>query len=67
MQRALTQLTRGRTTISIAHRIPTAAAADRVLVFADGHLVQSGPHDVLVTGPGPYADLAEAWTNSPAS
>ncbi|GAA2707540.1 ABC transporter ATP-binding protein [Actinoplanes palleronii] len=62
VQRALTSLTEGRTTISIAHRMPTAASADRVLVFAEGELVQSGPHDVLVAEPGPYAALVTAWT-----
>jgi ATP-binding cassette subfamily B protein len=70
-QRALTSLTRGRTTISIAHRIPTAASADRVLVFSDGHLAQVGSHHSLLAEPGPYATLAAAWiegeTKIPAS
>ncbi|BCJ39494.1 multidrug ABC transporter ATP-binding protein [Actinoplanes ianthinogenes] len=61
VQRALAELTHGRTTISIAHRIPTAEAADRVLVFADGRLVQSGPHHALLDEPGPYAALVDAW------
>ncbi|BCY11822.1 ABC transporter ATP-binding protein [Actinoplanes sp. L3-i22] len=63
VQRALTTLTRGRTTISIAHRMPMAEAADRVLVFADGRLVQAGPHRTLVTEDGPYAGLAAAWAD----
>jgi ATP-binding cassette subfamily B protein len=43
----------------------TAANADRVLVFADGRLVQSGRHDALLREPGPYAGLVAAWNNSP--
>ncbi|GAA4608491.1 putative ABC transport system ATP-binding protein [Actinoplanes octamycinicus] len=68
VQRALTELTRGRTTISIAHRIPTAEAADRILVFADGRLAQTGPHDLLRSEPGPYAGLVAAWhTTTPST
>jgi ATP-binding cassette subfamily B protein len=65
LQRALAVLTRNRTSISIAHRMITAARADRVLVFADGRLVQSGHHDVLLLEDGPYAGLVQAW-NTPA-
>lgn len=61
VQNALTALTQGRTTISIAHRMITAATADRVLVFADGRLVQSGHHLDLLDQSGPYARLVEAW------
>ncbi|GIE34313.1 multidrug ABC transporter ATP-binding protein [Actinoplanes italicus] len=61
VQTALTALTRGRTTISIAHRMITAERADRVLVFDAGRIVQAGPHDVLLGEPGPYAALIEAW------
>ncbi|WP_433221138.1 ABC transporter ATP-binding protein [Dactylosporangium sp. CS-047395] len=64
VQRALAALTRGRTTISIAHRISTAEQADRVLVLAAGRLVQAGPHARLAALPGPYADLLTAWTGA---
>ncbi|GAA2532494.1 ABC transporter ATP-binding protein [Winogradskya humida] len=60
VQRALAVLTRDRTTVSIAHRMITAETADRVLVFADGRIVQSGHHSELVHEPGPYAGLALA-------
>jgi ABC-type multidrug transport system fused ATPase/permease subunit len=63
VQRALGVLTRGRTTVSIAHRMITAANADRVLVFADGRLAQSGRHDALIREPGPYAGLVSAWNH----
>ncbi|WP_432843337.1 ABC transporter ATP-binding protein [Dactylosporangium sp. CA-092794] len=61
VQRALAVLTRDRTTVSIAHRMITAATADRVLVFADGRLVQSGHHTELAREPGHYAGLVAAW------
>ena len=66
IQRALDRLTRGRTSVAIAHRLSTAEAADRVLVFDDGRIVQSGSHDELVTHPGVYADLYASWVSSSA-
>jgi ABC-type multidrug transport system fused ATPase/permease subunit len=64
VQRALGALTHGRTTISIAHRMITAATAHRVLVFADGRLVQSGHHLTLLGEDGPYAGLVTAWSSN---
>jgi ATP-binding cassette subfamily B protein len=61
VQAALAVLARGRTTVSIAHRMATAERADRVLVFDAGRIVQSGHHRDLVAVPGPYADLFAAW------
>ena len=61
VQQALALLTRGRTTVSIAHRMITAETADRVLVFAGGRIAQDGPHRTLVGEPGPYAGLVAAW------
>ncbi|PWV54595.1 ABC transporter ATP-binding protein [Nocardiopsis sp. L17-MgMaSL7] len=66
IQRALDRLTRGRTSVAIAHRLSTAEAADRVLVFDDGRIVQSGSHDELVDRPGVYADLYASWIRSSA-
>ena len=62
LQRALDGVTRGRTSISIAHRLSTAEAADEILVFDRGRLVQRGPHSELVAVPGVYADLHASWT-----
>ncbi len=62
--RALERLAASRTTIAIAHRLSTAARADRVLVLDHGHLVQDGHHDVLVTEDGPYRDLYDAWVSA---
>jgi ATP-binding cassette, subfamily B, bacterial len=61
VQAALAVLARGRTTVSIAHRMATAERADRVLVFDAGRIVQSGHHRDLVAVPGPYAHLFAAW------
>ena len=66
IQRALDRLTRGRTSVTIAHRLSTAEAADRVLVFDDGRIAQSGSHAELVDEPGVYADLYASWARSSA-
>ncbi|MDY7105667.1 MAG: ABC transporter ATP-binding protein [Actinomycetota bacterium] len=58
---ALERLTAGRTTVSIAHRLSTAEAADLVLVFDQGHLIEQGSHDELVAAGGIYARLYETW------
>jgi putative ABC transport system ATP-binding protein len=61
IQRALDGATRGRTAIAIAHRMSTAEAADEVIVFDAGRIVQRGPHSVLVDQEGVYADLHASW------
>ena len=61
ISRALDSLTESRTVITIAHRLSTAEAADRVLVFDQARVVQDGPHRHLVGEPGPYRHLHEAW------
>ncbi|MFV0309316.1 MAG: ABC transporter ATP-binding protein [Desertimonas sp.] len=61
ISRALAHLAEGRTTIAIAHRLSTAARADRVLVLDDGRLVEDGFHASLVTGHGRYRQLYDAW------
>lgn len=62
--RALERLAVGRTTIAIAHRLSTAARADRVLVLDDGVLVEDGHHDDLVAAGGVYRDLHDAWISA---
>ncbi|HEU0101777.1 MAG TPA: ABC transporter ATP-binding protein [Mycobacteriales bacterium] len=61
LQRALDSLTRGRTSITIAHRLSTAEGADEVLVVDAGKVVQRGSHAELVDVPGVYADLHASW------
>ena len=59
--RALDQLTAGRTTVTIAHRLSTAEAAELVVVVAEGRVVQVGPHERLLAEDGPYAAMHAAW------
>jgi putative ABC transport system ATP-binding protein len=61
LARALDSLTRGRTTLTIAHRLATAEAADEVIVVDAGRVVQRGPHAELVGRAGPYARMHAAW------
>jgi ABC-type multidrug transport system fused ATPase/permease subunit len=59
---ALDAVTRGRTTVIIAHRLSTAETADEVLVFDAGNLVQQGPHAELAAEAGSvYAGLHGSW------
>ncbi len=64
LSRALEKLASGRTTIAIAHRLSTAARADRVLVLDHGRLVQDGSHNDLLQLDGAYARMYEAWVAS---
>lgn len=50
-------LTRGRTTVVVAHRLGTAARADRIAVVERGRIAEIGPHDMLLAAGGPYAQL----------
>ncbi|ADU48148.1 ABC transporter ATP-binding protein [Intrasporangium calvum] len=61
LQRALDSLTRGRTSIAIAHRLSTAEAADEVVVVDDGRIVERGTHTELVGRGGVYSRLHESW------
>jgi ABC-type multidrug transport system ATPase subunit len=57
IQQALRALTRGRTTIAIAHRLSTLREADRIMVFDGGRLTEIGSHDELIARDGHYARL----------
>lgn len=61
IQRALEGLTRGRTSVAIAHRLSTAEAADVVVVVDRGRIVAVGPHEELVRGGGVYTRMHESW------
>jgi len=58
---AIERLAQGRTSITVAHRLSTAEAADRVLVFDAGHIVEDGTHAELVGLGGVYASLHADW------
>ncbi len=51
IQMALDKLMEGRTTITIAHRLATIQKADRILVFADGRIIEQGTHTSLLQNP----------------
>lgn len=61
---ALAKLAVGRTTVSIAHRLSTAEAADVVVVFDAGRIVQVGPHAELVAEGGVYGRLHGSWVGN---
>lgn len=58
---ALERLMAGRTSVTIAHRLSTAEAADEVLVFDNGQVVERGPHAELVKANGIYTHLHASW------
>ncbi|MEU8068699.1 ABC transporter ATP-binding protein [Micromonospora sp. NPDC048169] len=57
VQRALDELARGRTVVTIAHRLSTVRDADRIAVLDHGRIVESGTHDALLDRRGRYAAL----------
>ena len=64
VQRALETILHGRTALIIAHRLSTVAIANRVLVMADGRIVEDGTPEALVAGDGRFAHLNTAWQES---
>ena len=57
VQTALKEAARGRTTLAVAHRLSTIAAADLILVLDDGEIVERGKHAELIAENGLYASL----------
>ncbi len=67
IQAAISELTKGKTIITIAHRLATIEQADQILVVDNGRIVQQGTHQELIARPGKYLDFmkvreqAEGW------
>lgn len=62
VERALDSLMEGRTVLVIAHRLSTAARADRVAVVDEGRIVEEGTHATLLAAKGRYAALYASWS-----
>ncbi len=68
VQRSLERLTEGRTVVVIAHRLSTVQRADRIVVLADGRIVEEGTHATLMGLGGAYRELyRERFADGPAS
>ena len=67
IQHAISELTKGKTVITIAHRLATVRNADRILVVNDGRIAKSGTHEELIERNGIYKrftdirEKAEGW------
>ncbi|MEV5651773.1 ABC transporter ATP-binding protein [Nocardia sp. NPDC052254] len=64
VQEAIDALVAQKTVIVIAHRLSTVAAADQILVLADGEVAERGTHDELLARPGRYSAMWEAQTRA---
>jgi ATP-binding cassette, subfamily B, bacterial len=57
-------ISEGRTTISIAHRLSTAARADRVIVLEGGLVTEDGSHEELLSNNREYAKIYSQWLSA---
>jgi ATP-binding cassette subfamily B multidrug efflux pump len=67
VQKAMNQLTEGRTSFVIAHRLSTIKDADLILVMKDGDVIESGNHKELLAEGGFYANLYNSQFEKEAS
>lgn len=67
IQSAIDKLSKGKTVITIAHKIGTIKNANQIIVIDDGQIIQKGNHDTLIKQPGMYKDFitiksqSEGW------
>lgn len=66
VQRAFADLSRGRTTIVVAHHLSTILHADRILFLAGGRIVEQGSHEQLLERAGAYAEFYRTQWSLPA-
>lgn len=64
IQAAISELTKGKTIVTIAHRLATIEQADQILVVDNGQIVQRGTHRELVAIPGKYKDFVDIRSQS---
>jgi ABC-type multidrug transport system fused ATPase/permease subunit len=64
IQKAMTNLTRNRTTVIIAHRLSTIENADKIYVLNKGNVTERGTHSVLINNDGEYANLVRTQQNA---
>ncbi|WP_122642601.1 ABC transporter ATP-binding protein [Luxibacter massiliensis] len=64
IQVALENLLKGKTTIMIAHRLHTIIYANKICVFDDGYMVESGKHDELIAIQGLYEKMWDTYTQN---
>ena len=64
IQKALSELCRGKTTLVIAHRLETVREADRIFVIDDGELKEQGTHDELIKEHGLYYRMTQAHNDA---
>jgi ATP-binding cassette subfamily B protein/subfamily B ATP-binding cassette protein MsbA len=67
IMQGLEQLTAGRTTFIIAHRLSTVRKADRIIVLRKGQIIEQGPFNQLIEAGGPFANLYQSQFGLDAS
>ena len=57
LQKAIRELTKGKTILMIAHRLSTVRNSDCIMVLEQGHIIERGSHDKLIKEKGKYYQL----------